>query len=414
MAYSSIIITIGDELLIGQVIDTNSVWISQELNKIGISVLRRIAIGDDQKAIKDALDETIPKADIVFLTGGLGPTKDDLTKSALCAYFDSHLVVDPLVSAHVHDIFSRKNRPMLPVNEAQALVPESCQVLFNRSGTAPGMWFEKDNTIIISLPGVPEEMKRITSEEVLSRLSQRFNEATIIHRTLLVMGIGESYVAEAIEDIEDALPTHIKLAYLPAAGILRLKLSGNHPDGVLLRREIDRFALQIKERLGDKIAADGDILPEEALAKLFLEKNKTMGLAESCTGGYLAHKITNVAGCSVFFKGAMVSYSDEIKNNLVQVQEQTLLDHGAVSEAVVKEMAENARRVLDVDIALSVSGILGPGGGSDAKPIGTVWIAISDEYKTEARLFHFWHDRLQNKERAANAAFDWLRLWLTH
>lgn len=414
MAYSSVIITIGDELLIGQVIDTNSAWISQELNKIGISVIRRIAIADDREAIRNALDETVGKTDIIFLTGGLGPTKDDLTKSTLSEYFDSPLVIDPRVATHIRDIFSRQGRPMLPANEAQALVPGSCRVLFNRIGTAPGMWFEKNNTIMISLPGVPDEMKRILSEEVLGRLSQRFKQAPVIHRTLLVTGMGESYLAEAIKDIEDALPPYIKLAYLPGTGTLRLRLTGQHPDDRFLGREIDQFALSIKERIGDKIAADGDILLEEALAALFLERNKTLGLAESCTGGYLAHRITNVAGCSAFFKGAVVSYSNEIKNNLVQVREQTLLDHGAVSEKVVVEMAINARSTLDVDIALSVSGILGPGGGSEEKPVGTVWMAISDEYKTEARLFHFRLDRLQNKERAANAAFDWLRLWLAH
>lgn len=412
MIFSSIIITIGDELLIGQVTDTNSAWLGRELSKIGISVTRRIAIADDGDAIKKTLDEAIPEADLVFLTGGLGPTKDDLTKTVLSEYFGSPLVIDPMVAAHVREIFSSQNRPMLPANEAQALVPQSCRVLFNRIGTAPGMWFEKDGTIIISLPGVPQEMKTIASEEVLGELNQRFQQFPIIHRTLLVMGIGESYLAERIKDIEDALPSHIKLAYLPGTGTLRLRLSGQHPNGALVQQEVDQFALNIKERLGDKIAADGDILLEEVLAGLFLEQHKTLGFAESCTGGYLAHRITNVPGCSAFFNGAVVSYSNEIKNNLIQVNEQVLLEHGAVSEEVVKEMAENARRALDVDIALSVSGILGPGGGTAGKPVGLVWMAIADGHTTEARRYHFRFDRVQNKERAANAAFDWLRLWL--
>lgn len=412
MSYQTIIITIGDELLIGQTIDTNSAWIAQQLNKEGIHIKRRIAVADEREAIREALDEAIPQADIIFLTGGLGPTADDITKPVLCDYFGSRMVVNETVLEHIKQIFTKRNRPFLESNLKQAEVPENCNILFNRLGTAPGMWFEKDGRIIISLPGVPFEMQTIVSEEVLPRLKERFTGRYIIHKTLMTIGVGESFIADKIADIETALPAHIKLAYLPSAGYVKLRLSTEGTEQQVLQAEIDIHATLLQQRLGNVVAATEDLLPEEILTNLMISNRLTLGLAESCTGGHVANRITNVAGSSAFFKGSIVSYANEIKTILLGVPEQTLLTAGAVSEETVRQMAEEARRVLRTDIALSISGILGPGGATPEKPVGLVWMAIADKHKTITRKFNFFYDRLRNKELAANAALNMIRLFI--
>lgn len=405
------IITIGDELLIGQVIDTNSAWMAQQLNLHGINVSRRIAIADDKNAIISALDETVGKTDFVLLTGGLGPTADDITKPVLCEYFGGTMIVNETVLHHVKQIFTKRNRPFLERNLKQAEVPDVCQILFNRIGTAPGMWFEKDKTVIISMPGVPFEMQAIMEEEALPRIDERLrgNTSAIYHKTLITIGAGESYIAEQIADIENSLPSHTKLAYLPSPGMVKLRLTAKGDDKSSLQKETDTYATLIKQRLGDMIAADKDISIEQMIVELLAQHRLTVTFAESCTGGYLAHRITNVPGASGVFKGSVVTYANEMKNGLLQVSRETLETTGAVSEAAVLQMAAAARDLFKSDIAIAVSGILGPGGGTPEKPVGTVWIAIETKQNAKATKFNFHYGRLQNKELAANAAFNMIR-----
>ncbi len=412
MSYQSIIITIGDELLIGQTIDTNSAWIAQKLNQVGINVKRRIAVGDERNAITEALNESIPYADVIFLTGGLGPTADDITKPMLADYFGAKLVVNETVLEHVKQIFSKRNRPFLERNLKQAEVPDNCKVLFNRLGTAPGMWFEQEDCIIISLPGVPFEMQTIVSEEVMPRLMERFTGQHIIHKTLIAVGVGESFIADKIEDIETALPPHIHLAYLPTPGFVKLRLTTEGADKETLQAEVNIRAELIQRRLGNIIAASEDIPLEEVVTRTLTEHRLTLGLAESCTGGYVANRITNVPGSSAFFKGSIVSYANDVKERLLKVPGQVLETDGAVSEATVRQMAQEARIALQSDIALSISGILGPGGATAEKPVGLVWMAIADKNKVLVRKFNFFYDRLRNKELAANAALDMIRLFV--
>lgn len=369
-------------------------------------------MADESGAIATALDESIPHADIVFLTGGLGPTADDITKPLLSKYFNSPLVVNPTVLQHVQQIFSRRNRPFLESNKKQAEVPDNCTVLFNRLGTAPGMWFKKDNSIIIALPGVPFEMQTIVSEEVLPRLKEIFRGQYIIHKTLIAVGVGESFIAEKISDIEKALPEHIHLAYLPTPGYVKLRLTTEGIDKEALQAEVDIRAGLIQQRLGKIIAATEDVPLEEVIMKNMNDLRLTLALAESCTGGYLANRITNVPGSSAFFKGSIVSYANEVKTDLLQVTTETLQTDGAVSEATVKQMAVAVRQLLRSDVALSISGILGPGGATEEKPVGLVWMAIADKNRVQTRKFNFFYDRPRNKELAANAALDMIRLFI--
>ncbi len=415
LSFQAFIITIGDELLIGQTIDTNSAYIARELNKLGINVQSRIAIADNATAIGEALDDTIPRADIIFLTGGLGPTADDITKPTLAAYFNMPLVTDEKILVHIRHLFAHVNRVPLPGNLKQAEVPAGCQVLFNRLGTAPGMWFEKDDCIIISLPGVPMEMKSILHDETLHRLENQFRGSVIIHKTMITLARGESNIAEKIKDIEASLPSHIHLAYLPAPGLVKLRLTSSST-GIgkeELEKETGYWQEAIYQRLGNiVIAALEDLAPEEIIARLMESKKMSLGLAESCTGGYIAHKITDVPGSSSFFKGCIVSYHNQVKSDLLGVPDSVLQTNGAVSEQTVVQMAEEARRILDTDIALSVSGILGPGGGSPDKPVGLVWMAVADQQRTIARSFNLIYDRVHNKEMAAHLGFNLIRLFV--
>lgn len=399
-------------MLIGQTIDTNSAWIAQQLNLIGINVKRRIAVADERSAIAGALDESLPQADMIFLTGGLGPTADDITKPLLSEYFGGALVMNETVLQHVKQLFLKRNRPFLERNLRQAEVPDNCQILFNRLGTAPGMWFERDGKVVISLPGVPFEMQTIMTEEGLPRLKERFTGNHIIHKTMIVAGVGESFIAEKIEDIETALPAHIHLAYLPTPGYVKLRLTTQGSDRNTLLSDINTHAELIRKRLGKIIAATEDLLPEEILSRLMTEHRLTLGLAESCTGGYLANRITNISGSSAFFKGSVVSYDNEVKETVLKVPRTVLETEGAVSEATVIQMAEEARRLLKTDIALSISGILGPDGGTPDKPVGLVWMAIAGHRRTVSRKFNFFYDRLRNKELAANTAMDIIRLFV--
>jgi len=444
------IITIGDELLIGQTIDTNSAWIARQLNALGIDVVRRVAVGDNRESIVKALDEEIAGATIVLITGGLGPTSDDITKPLLSEYFGGKLVVDERVLAHLKEIFTKRKRPFLERNMKQAEVPENCTVLFNKMGTAPGMMFEKvvsrkpqvvsplskdenaeskvesiksealeddsgeqsgseGTRVVIAMPGVPFEMISIMEDEVLPRLRERFFSDALLHRTLVTAGEGESFIAEKIQLLEEALPPHIKLAYLPDAGMVKLRLTGRGKDKELLAQELETRQGEIAALLGDIVVARDDFPMERIVGDVLAAKGKMLGLAESCTGGFIGHLITQVNGSSKYFNGSIVSYSNDVKHNVLGVQQETIDNCGAVSEQTVTEMASGALRVLNADYALAVSGVLGPDGGTERVPVGTVWMAVADKDDVKTKEFRFHYNRQQNKEMAARMGM--LMLW---
>lgn len=396
------IITIGDELLIGQTIDTNSAWIAKQLNILGIDVTKRIAVGDNEKDITEALNSELADADLIFLTGGLGPTADDITKPLLCRYFGGKLVINEQVLAHVKDIFTKRNRPFLERNMKQAEVPDNCTVLFNPMGTAPGMLFERNGKKVMSMPGVPFEMMAIMETAVLPMLKENYQSDAIEHATIITAGEGESFVAEKIQDIETAMPPHIKLAYLPNLGMVKLRLTGKAKDAVALKAEVDVWMQRIKERLANIVVADGDIAFEQIIGNLLQQKGKTLSLAESCTGGYISHLITQVSGASNYFKGGVVSYLIEVKENLLGVNAEDIATNGAVSETVAIQMAEGVRKQLQSDYALSITGILDkqPVPGEKEEP-GTIWMAVAGPDKTVARKFKVYYDRVRNKESAS-------------
>ncbi len=403
------IITIGDELLIGQVVDTNSAWMAQALNKAGIAVKRRVAVGDVWEEIWKVLDQETAVADIVLITGGLGPTADDITKPLLCEYFGGKLVRDEGATQNVINIFTRLKRPMIERNLKQGEVPDVCTVIPNRRGTAPGMWFEQADTIFVSMPGVPHEMKGMMETDVIPRLSSRFALPHIVHRTLLTVGVGESFLAEMIQDFETALPPAIKLAYLPNYGMVRLRLSATGFDEQALTQEIDGQFAALQTLVKDYMVTNRDEPIEQVVANLLKARGQTMATAESCTGGYMAHLITAMPGSSAFYTGSVVAYANAVKMNLLQVGENTLASDGAVSEATVRQMATGALAALGTDYAVAVSGIMGPDGGSAEKPVGLVWIAAASRSATVVQQMHFRFDRQRNIQLTAAAAFNLLR-----
>lgn len=406
---NSEIITIGDELLIGQVIDTNSAWIGQELSKIGVKVLQKTSIGDTREAILDALSKASKQSRIVILTGGLGPTKDDITKHTLCDFFNSRLVQNDKVLEWVTSIFTMRNLPMLESNNQQAMVPENCEVLWNRNGTAPGMWFKMNEVIYISLPGVPFEMKTIFTEEVIPKLLQQFQFPTILHRTILTCNIGESFLAKRIENLENDLPSHIKLAYLPSVGMVRLRFSAYGSNLANLEQELAVIIEKLYLLIGNYIFGEGEDNLAEVVGKLLLQSNKSVATAESCSGGYIAHQITSIPGSSVYFKGAIVSYDNSVKIEQLNVPPTIIETHGAVSEACVSTMANHVRKLLKTDYAIATSGIAGPGGGTAKKPVGTVWIAVCSEKETKTSVFNFGDNRERTIQRTCIQGLDMLR-----
>ncbi len=404
------IITIGDELLIGQVIDTNSAWMAQQLNKAGIRVKRRVAVGDIWDEIWNALDNEAAQADIILITGGLGPTADDITKPLLCKYFGGKLIVDKPSLDNVTFLFETVfKRPLTERNRKQAEVPDTCQVLLNTRGTAPGMVFEKEGKIFVSMPGVPHEMQAMMTNDVLQIISERFKSAHIIHQTLLTFGVGESTLADLLQDFENALPAFIKLAYLPNYGMVRLRLSANGVDKSEIEPEVlDQFTV-LQELVKGYLVTNEDEPMEKVLGKLLQQKRKTVCTAESCTGGYIAHLLTSLPGCSEFYNGSIISYSYKAKEDLLNVSEKTLLTYGAVSEEVVLEMAKGALQQIKTDYAIAVSGIMGPGGGIKDKPVGTVWIAVGNSEKIITQKLHFRFERQRNIQLTAVNALNMLR-----
>ncbi|MEJ2880719.1 competence/damage-inducible protein A [Pedobacter sp. GR22-6] len=398
------IITIGDEILIGQIVDTNSAWMATQLNLIGIKVKQVTSVSDDAAHITEALKLAEQRADVILITGGLGPTKDDITKLTLAKYFNVGLRRDQETLEHITTFFKRLNRPMIEANNQQADVPENCTVIKNKNGTAPCMWFDHQHKIIVSMPGVPFEMMYLMEEEILPRLKHAFKLPYILHKTILTAGLGESFLAAEIAAEEDALPAHIKLAYLPRLGQVRLRLSGMGVDEVKLKEEVDFHAQQIAARIGKYVIAQEDIALERALIERLKARGLTLSTAESCTGGYISHLITQHPGCSAVFMGGAVVYSNELKQSILGVRSQTLLDFGAVSEETVKEMALGAVSKFNTDYAVAVTGIAGPDGGTEDKPVGTVWIAVANGSKVSAKKFSFGAKRAQNIERSAIAA----------
>lgn len=409
---SASIITIGDELLIGQTIDTNSAWMAQELNKIGVWVKRRIAVGDVWEEIWKALDEESTHSEIILITGGLGPTADDITKPLLCKYFGGKMVVSEIALENVKQIFAKLNRPIIERNLKQAEVPDVCTVLNNNRGTAPGMWFSRDNKIYVSMPGVPHEMKGIMLDYVLPQLPALFHLPAVYHQTLLTAGVGESFLADMIKDFEEALPENIKLAYLPNYGMVRLRLTGRGSDKTAISNEVDKQFEKLKVLVTEYMVTDVDEPMEMAVGKLLRSRQKTMGTAESCTGGAIASLITTIPGSSDYFKGSIVSYANEVKENILAVSTETLAALGAVSEETVIQMVKGAIEKLNVDFAIATSGILGPGGGSAEKPVGTVWIAVGNKDKVEAQKFQWRFDRARNTDLTVQNALNLLRKFI--
>lgn len=409
------IITIGDEILIGQIVDTNSAWIAQKLNTIGLRVKQISSVSDDRQHILTALAEASKRADVILITGGLGPTKDDITKKTLAEYFGVNLVENKEALENVERIFNRlrgRVAELLEVNKQQALVPANCEVIINQNGTAPGMWFNHEGKIYMSMPGVPHEMMYMMEESVIPKIKSTLQLPFIVHKTILTAGEGESYLAEKIADIEDSLPPFIKLAYLPKLGQVRLRLSGYGNNEMLLKDRVEEYAAKIVERVGKSVVALEDIALEKAILNYMTENGLTLSTAESCTGGYIAHLITQHAGSSQVFFGGAVSYSYELKESMLGVKNETLWQYGAVSKETVTEMVEGALSNYKSDYAIAVTGIAGPGGGTPEKPVGTVWIGVASNQKTVIKKFSFGNKRQQNIERTAIAALNMLHLLL--
>ncbi len=399
------IITIGDELLIGQVIDTNSAWMAGELNKIGFEVRHIVTVGDNEKDIEKAFDRAFLRSSIILLTGGIGPTKDDITKKTLCKYFDCSLRFDGDVLKNMEEIFARLGREINPLTYGQAYVPESCTVIQNKVGTAPATWFEKDGKVLISMPGVPYEMKWLMQEEILGRLKETFKQDMFIqYRTAWVEGYSESGLAMKLDTFEKELPGNIGLAYLPSPGLIRLRLSGKDEDEKTLSADMDRQKDKLKEILGKNIFSEEDKPIETVLGEILEKKSITIGLAESCTGGNIAHLITSRPGSSRYFKGGVVAYSNEVKTGILGVNPADLDKEGAVSETVVRQMAKGALRVLQTDCVIVTSGVAGPDGGTEEKPVGTVYIAACYKGKTQVEKYIFGKSREQNIQRTTNMA----------
>jgi nicotinamide-nucleotide amidase len=407
------ILTIGDEILYGQIIDTNSQWISAELDKIGIRIRRKSSIGDQAQEILDALKEAEKRSDIILITGGLGPTNDDITKKTLCTYFNSTLVLNEEALQEVTAFFNKRGRELTGINRQQAFLPDSCTYIPNRSGTAPGMWFDRNGKVFMSMPGVPFEMKSLMAQEVIPRLREKFKTPVIYHKVIRTVGIGESFLAEKIKDWEASLPSHLKLAYLPSYSEVKLRLTASGEEKDALLKDVEKQVASLLTIVPELIFGYDDDSLEKVIGNLLIQNKKTISTAESCTGGNIAYTLTSIAGSSEYFLGSVVAYHNSIKINILGVKEQTLEEHGAVSEDVVKEMAEGIRKKFNTDVAVSVSGIAGPGGGTEDKPIGTVWIAYSDKDQTVARKLIFGNIRDVNIKLSTIAALNLVRQCLT-
>lgn len=405
------IITIGDELLIGQVIDTNSAFIAQALSKIGIPVTQRIAVGDSKDIITEALDTASKKSSIVILTGGLGPTADDITKPLLNEYFGGKMVIHEPSLAHITHIFETiHKKPMIERNRKQAEVPDVCEVLFNEKGTAPGMLFIKEEVHYFSLPGVPHEMKWLIETKVIPLLQKKFKTDYILHKTLLTAGLGESFLSELIAPFENALPSSVKLAYLPNFGMVRLRLTGTSKDENTLEKLMQTQFEKLQEAVKDYLVTNADEPMEMVVGNLLKQRNQTVATAESCTGGFIGHLLSKHAGSSKFYTGGIISYDNRIKTEFLEVPPTILQTVGAVSKEAVEQMAIAVRAKMNTDYSISVSGIMGPSGQTDEKPLGMVWVGVANREKVVSKVFYLRFDRQRNIEVTANQAINLLRL----
>jgi nicotinamide-nucleotide amidase len=406
------LITIGDEILIGQIIDTNSAWMGQQLNLLGIEVYQVTSVHDNHDHILKAIHEAEQNADLVLITGGLGPTKDDITKKCLCEYFDTELVLNSEVLDHVQSLLSSRNVVINELNRHQALLPAACTVLHNSAGTASGMWFERNNTIFVSMPGVPFEMEAIMKEEVFPRLTKLGITQNIVHQTVLTIGLPESMLAEKIEKWESALPSFIKLAYLPNQMMVRLRLSGYGTNKDLIEAEISRQVNELITLIPENVFGFNDDNLGVVVGRMLVESGSTLSLAESCTGGSMSQFITSNPGSSAYFKGGVVAYSNEIKNKLLNIYLELIEVHGAVSQQVAEAMAIGARIALNTDYSVATTGIAGPDGGSPEKPVGTVWIAVAGPSGVKCKMYNFKHNRERNIIRTTHTALNLLRILL--
>ncbi|MBZ9787766.1 competence/damage-inducible protein A [Psychroflexus sp. CAK57W] len=402
------IITIGDEILIGQIIDTNSAFIAKQLNKIGVDVYQISSIQDEKEHILNALKEASGRSNIVIITGGLGPTKDDITKHTFCEYFNDELILDKKVLAHVEDIFAKYvSTPILEANKSQAWMPSQAIPLHNEYGTAPGMWFENEDVVYVSMPGVPYEMKAIFTEQALPRLQDRFRTPYIIHKTVLTYGLGESAIADRIEDWENLLPPYIKLAYLPSLGRVRLRLSARGEDEVELKSGLENAVESLNRIIGDIIKGyEDEQTLEERIAEAFTVKGKTLVTAESCTGGRLAAKFTEIPGASAYFKGSVVSYATSAKNDVLQISEELIEKYSVVSSEITQAMAEKANAMFKSDYAIATTGNAGPAKGDSDAEIGTVFIAVATPEETQVHEFQFGKHRERVTQKAVNKALE--------
>lgn len=403
------IITIGDELLIGQTVDTNSAWMGAELSLAGIRVNRITSISDNREEIIKALDESLSRADIILVTGGLGPTSDDITKETLCGYFGGTMVLSEEVLKDITGRLRRRNYAMNENNRRQALVPDNCTVIRNAAGTAPGMLFRKGEKAVISMPGVPNEMKYIMSEHVLPLLALKVAGSVIIHKNIMTFGTFEALLAERLETFEKELPGRIKLAYLPAQGIIKLRLTAHGNNFNEIRELVDRQVKKLYGIIPDVIYGEDEVTLEEMTGRLLSERHLTVSTAESCTGGRIASLITSVAGSSGWYKGSVIAYDNSIKVNILGVKPEIISEYGAVSGQTAAAMAEGIRRLTGTDFSVAVTGIAGPSGGTPEKPVGTVWLAVSSEKGTVTEKQTFGDDRIINISRSSYSALNLLR-----
>ena len=403
------IVTIGDELLIGQTIDTNSAWIGQQLNGIGAKVYEILSVSDSADHILDGLRRASSQSEIVLITGGLGPTKDDITKHTLCQYFGVKEVYHEETFEKLRVIFEKRGLAILELNKKQAMLPSNCEVIPNDRGTAPWMWFDVSGVVYMSMPGVPYEMKQMMTNYVLPKLAQRFNFPHIIHRNLMTCGIGESSIAKMLDEFETQLPSWMKLAYLPDLGIVKLRLSAYEVTTAEAEAEVDREFDKLKELMKEYSYAQEDIKLEELIGNLFLARGKKFALAESCSGGYAGHLVTSIPGSSRYFEGSTVTYSYQMKEAILGVKKETLESQGAVSEACVREMLEGLLRVSTADYGVSISGIAGPDGGTPEKPVGTVCFAVGDRDRIITKTLHLFPRRMENIRLSSITALNLLR-----
>jgi len=406
------ILTIGDELLIGQTIDTNSAWMGEQLNMLGIPVEEKIAVSDTREGIISGLERAMTKSQIILITGGLGPTKDDITKKVMADHFGIGMTFHDPTWERIEALFQRWGRATTEAHKAQCYMPEGATILENKMGTAPGMLFEENGKVIISMPGVPYEMKYLMETHVLPLIENQFLDQVIVHHTILTAGEGESRIADKIETIVDAFPENMSIAYLPSLGTVKLRLTATGVDEGFLKSELESQGKQIENVLGDLVYGYNKESLSSAIGKLASSKGLKIGTAESCTGGLVANKLVLTPGSSAYFEGSVVTYSYGLKKSILGVKNETLLTHGAVSEETVTEMVQGALDHLGVDVAVAISGIAGPSGGTEEKPVGTVWIACGDENKVETLLIRAGKDREKNIEYSSNYALNTLRKFL--